>query len=175
MKLQTVVLGLISAVMMSSFGGQAHASGAAGALFGVQTANVHLPLFANTQASEGCGLSKEELGKQLKQIMETAGIPAVTLDQPRPPIVSIARVELIPDIVSTNQGLDCVSWISLSVESDERLVIQPVELLRETTVQYWTQGALISSGQAEHQRTVVGAMQKMIDNLAKKFRKDQIR
>ena len=167
--------GMILGVILSAFFPMvAEASGAAGAMFSVQAVNLDYVHFGNPKASEDCGLARDDVSNAVKAALQASNLPTVTLAQPKPPIISVARVEVIPEITSINQGLDCVSWVSLSAQTENNLTIPPVEILRNVTISYWRQGALINSGQSIHQRAVVEAFQKMAASFGKQYRQDQI-
>ena len=166
-------VGLILSLYAALCPGFAAASGAAPALYGTKEFLIHPVHFANPSISNECGLSSDEFVSLLKTDFLGANIPAVTEAEAKPVAGSQTRVDLVTEIVSINEGLDCRSWVSISAQTDNNLAIPPVDILRNVNVVYWHQGSLINSTQAVHQKSLAAALDKMVTALSKQFYADQ--
>ncbi len=152
----------------------AHAQGAAPGMFGVREIVVQYANFTNPKTADTCGLVREELAGILKKALTDSNVPAIAATDAKPPIMGVARIELVPEIASVNsQDLDCVSWVSLTAQSRSNVRVPPVDTLRSITVVYWRQGTMVASGQASHERLIGDLLKKMAQQFAQQYRIDQ--
>ena len=130
--------------------------------------------FGDAQIAATCDLSREGIAAALEKTLSDAGVPAIPVDQAKPPAFDVARIDLVPEVFSFNDGgLDCTSWVDLSAESHENLHIAPVGAPRAVTVDYWRQGLLLESGETQHEQAVEGAFQKLATRFAESYRRAQ--
>lgn len=161
-----IVLGLASP--------QANAQGAAPGLFNVREIVVQYANFANPKGADSCALVREELAAAIFKILKDSSVPVILASEAKPPMMGIARVNLVTDISTIdNQGLDCTSWVSMTAQTQSNAVIQPIETSRSFTAVYWKQGLLLGSGQATHARLVTETLQNMAKKFAQQYRVDQ--
>jgi hypothetical protein len=168
-------LGIMFLVSVVLCPGPALAAGAAQALYGVKEVVVHAVHFADPTSSNDCGLSGDDILAALKQDLQAVNIPFKTEADAKTEGPGIARVNLIPEAVTINEGLECRTWASISVETDNKLDISPVDMLRNVKVIYWHQGSLITGPQAVHQKSLLEIYKKMVAALAKQYADDQQR
>lgn len=162
------------AILISFLPHPVFAQGAAPALYNVKEVVLQYSSFANPKTADACGLLREELAASLIKVLRENNVPAMTATETKPPMMGAARINLVPEISSTDaQGLDCTSWVSLKAQTQNNLIISPVDAPRSVTVIYWQQGALISTGLSTHSRNVNEALQKMAKSFAQQFRIDQ--
>lgn len=166
-------LGYALSICALLFPGFAEASGAAPPLYGVKEVLIRSVHFANPDASDDCGLSNTSIVNALKSDFQGTGLSILTEADNKPPVGNTPRVEMVPEIVSINDGLDCRSWVSISAQTDNNIAIAPIDILRNVTVVYWHEGSLINSAQAVHQQFVIDALQKMVVSFGKEYRADQ--
>jgi len=152
----------------------AHAQGAAPGMSGVQEVIVQYTHFGDAKNSDSCGLERESIAASLNKILSDSGTPAIPAAIAKPPMMGVARIELVPEIWSlAQQGLDCTSWVSLSAQSQSNVHIPPLDVLRNVKIVYWQKGALIASGQANHAEKVNQLLSEMAQQFAKQYRLDQ--
>ena len=151
-----------------------YAQGAAPALFGVREIVIQYAHFLYPQASNSCGLVRDNLADELNKVLQGANLPAVSTAIAKPPQIGVARIDLLPEVVSTNsEGLDCTSWVSLTAQSQSNVKVQPVDVLRNVTIGYWHEGTMIASGQSVHAHLVTETLQKMATEFAEQYKLDQ--
>jgi hypothetical protein len=149
-------------------------SGSASGMFGVEEVIIQYTRLGNAKTAEACGLSREKFADILKNTLQDNGVPAIPVDEAKPALAGVTRIDLVPSVFSYNgQGLDCISWVSLSVESRNRVHIPPIDIPRSVIITYWREGALISSDQITHQRVVGDALQKQAKLFADQYKLDQ--
>ena len=152
----------------------AQAQSTAPELFGVREVVVEAARFDDPKASDTCGLSREFVSSTLAKSFAGTGVPAISAVDVRPPMLGVARVQLIPEISTrTDENLSCVSWISLSTESHANVVLSPIATPRSVTVVYWRQHMLAASGQSGHTQAVGNVLQKMAEQFAQQYTLDQ--
>jgi hypothetical protein len=143
-------------------------------MFGVREVVVEYARFTDPKASDTCGLTREQIASVLAHALTGTNVPAVAAIDAKPPVLGVARIELIPEIYShTDESLGCVSWVSLAAENRANAVIPPVNTLRGVTVVYWRQHTVVSSSQSTHEQTVGDVLQKMAVQFAQQYRLDQ--
>jgi hypothetical protein len=153
---------------------QAHAQSAAPALFDVKDIVLQGTRFGDPKVADSCGLVREDLGKIILKVLQDNSLPAENAADAKPAMIDQARIDLRPEVFSFNNGgLDCVSWVSLTADSQNNLRVPPVDATRSVSVTYWRQGLLLTSGQSVHARVVGEALQKLAIQFAQKFRLDQ--
>ena len=152
----------------------AYAQGAAPALFGVEEVVIQVPHFGNDKTADECGLDPSALSDILEQTLKDNNVPAVAVAEAKPPVIGVARINLLPDVFSFNsQGLDCTSWVSLAAESHNSIRVPPVDTSRNVTVSYWREGTMLGSSQTTHERTVSEALRKLALHFAEQYKLDQ--
>jgi hypothetical protein len=152
----------------------AHAQGVAPEMFGVGEIVINYAQFDDPKASDSCGLSRETIASILAGSLVKTGLPAVSVADARPPIMGVARIQLIPEISShVDENMDCISWISLSAESRANVVILPVTAPRSIVAVYWRQHTKVYSGQSIHAQKIGDVLKKMADQFAQQYRLDQ--
>ena len=148
--------------------------GSAPAMFGVKEVLLQYARMGSSKAAEACGIPREELMGILAKELKDSNVPTTTVTQAKPPIMGEARIELVPEISSINsQGTDCISWLSLSAQSQSTAQILPVKIPRNVVVTYWRSGQLVGSSQTTHKRVLGDAFQKLIRQFAQQYRLDQ--
>jgi len=147
------------------------AQGAAPELYGVREVVVDYARFDNPKASDSCGLSREMVSSILSKSFSGTSFPAVMSIEAKPPVLGVARIQLIPQISTyTNDSLDCISWISLTAENKANIVVPPVQTARNLRVIYWQSRMLASSGRTTHEQKVIDALKSMADDLIQRYR-----
>ena len=153
---------------------QAHAQGAAPEMFGVREIVINFAHFDDAEASDACGLSRDQVAGVLTKALAGTGVPVISIVDAKPMATGVARINLIPEISThSDENLGCVSWVSLSAESHARLSIPPVNTLRGVTVLYWRQHTVVSSGQSIHEQRIDEVLQKMAGMFAQQYKLDQ--
>jgi len=154
--------------------GFAHAQGSAPAMFGVKEVLIQYARFSNPKTADACSLSREDLARAIDKVLTENNIPALTATDAKPPMMGAARIELIPELSTINNGsLDCTSWVSLTAETRNNLRIPPVDTPRSVTVTYWHQGAIIASEHSGHEGLAEDILKKMALQFAQQYRLDQ--
>lgn len=150
------------------------AEGAAPEMLGVREVILDYARFSDPKASDTCGLGREQIASELFKALNGTGVPAVPVADAKPPVMGVARIDLIPQIdTHADDNLDCVTWVSLSAESRANAVIPPVATLRGVTVLYWRQHVMIASNQSAHEQLVGDNLEKMAAQFAQQYRLDQ--
>jgi hypothetical protein len=107
-------------------------------------------------------LKRLDIPGLIAKALQEEGLPAVAESKAKPPMLSVARIELIPQIASTDDGgLDCASLVSILAESEATVHIPPVDAPRSVTILYWHEGAMAASGQSVHGTLVSDMLHKM--------------
>lgn len=151
-----------------------HAQGAAPGMTGVQEVLVQYTHFTNSKAADICGLEREAIAKTLGNVLAENAVPALTVTNAKPPMMGVARIDLVPEISTVaTQSLDCLSWVSLTAQTQSNVRLPPVDVLRNVKVVYWQQGILITSSQATHADQVSEYLKKMALQFAQQYRIDQ--
>jgi hypothetical protein len=143
---------------------------AAQSLYGVKEILVRPVVFDNPAIALSCRLKAEDVDEAIMREMHDNGLPAMTEADARPSTMDVARIILVPQIVPFNsQGLDCISWISLSAESRNHLRILPVEIPRIVNVVYWHRGEMAISAQSVHFEHVSQSLHAMIHDFGTRY------
>ncbi|MFA4994333.1 MAG: hypothetical protein WC521_03415 [Bdellovibrionales bacterium] len=150
------------------------AQGAAPELFGVGEVIINYTKFTDANASDSCGLAREQLASVFTSSFAGTTVPAVAMVDAKPQMVGVARIQLIPEVSTyVDENLNCASWISLSAESRIRAVIPPVTAPRNVTAIYWRQHNKVVSGQSLHPQKVADVVRKMVEQFSQQYRLDQ--
>lgn len=173
--MRKIICFLFSLLFCINFAHQnAQAQGYAPEMFGVGEVIVNFAQFDDPKVANSCGLSREKIADLFDNVFKKTDVPAVAVVDARPPISGIARIQLIPQISSyEDQNLDCISWVSLSAESHNNVVIPPVDAPRSVTAVYWRQHAKVFSSQAIHAQKVEEVLKKLAEQFAQQYRIDQ--
>lgn len=148
-------------------------AGSAPALLGVQEIIVRAERIGDEDAAGSC-LSQIGDGADLvlKKLKED-NLPAFSV-MDAPSNTSAARIDLQPEILTLQrQGLDCISWVSLTAQSRETLQVLPVRPTRNVMVTYWRGGLIVSSTRIAHPRAVGEALAKLAQGFSRQYRADQ--
>jgi hypothetical protein len=151
------------------------AQGAASSMYNVKEIIVQYTRFTNPKSSEECGLTREDLAALLKRSLQGAdGVPAIPSSEANPPMLGVARIDLVPEISSFhNEELDCTSWVSLTAQSLSNVTVPPVDVLRNVKIVYWNQGLLVTSNQSVHAKLIEDTLEKMARQFVKQYHIDQ--
>jgi hypothetical protein len=169
---RTIGAAMVSFVSFSPL--PALADSAAPEMLGVKEVVVDYARFSDPKASDACGITREQVAASLAKALKDTGVPAIPVIDATPPVIGIARIQLIPQVDTHNDdSLDCVSWVSLTAENRANAVIQPVATLRSITVLYWRQHTMVDSAQAVHKDMIGDIFEKMGGQFAQQFRLDQ--
>lgn len=153
----------------------AQAQGAAPGMYGVKEIVVQAAQINNPKAAEDCGITRAEINESVLGVLRDANLPAVDVNEAPPSISEVARIYLRPEIalVNNGQGLDCTSWVSLSAESKNNLIIPPVPIPRNVQIMYWHESAITTSTQSAHGLIVSNLARKLAGNFAKQYNASQ--
>ncbi len=153
---------------------EAQAQGSAPELYNVGEVIINYVKFEDTKASDYCRLEREQIAAVFKKGFLESGVPATAVVDARPPMVGVARIQLLTEISThVDENMNCVSWISLSAENRATVVIPPVNAPRNVTVVYWRHHMKAVSGQSLHPKKVEDALLKVIDQFSRQYRLDQ--
>lgn len=156
-----------------ALGACAWAAGSGPALLGVQEIIVRPERIGDETAAGAClGPTGDASDWVLKKLKEEQ-LPVFSV-MDTPTTTEAARIELQPEILTLQrQGVDCISWVSLTAQSRETLQIPPVKPARNVVVTYWRGGLIISSSTLAHPRAVNEALGKLTAAFARQYRADQ--
>ncbi len=142
----------------------AHAQeSAAQSLYGVKEILVRPVRFDDPDMAKSCRLQGADMDALLLQELKDNGLPAMAEKDAKPSTGDVARIFLVPQIVPYNsQGLDCITWVSLSAESRNHLRVLPVQIPRIINVVYWHHGQVVASAVSVHGEHVSSAIHSMI-------------
>lgn len=150
------------------------ASGGAPALYGIKGAVIQPVIFANKKIADQCALRAEDIESSLKKSLQSNGVPAIYSVEVNLDTITPAHVDILPEITTLDiQGFDCVSWVSLVVQTNNNVSVPPVDVLRNVIVTYWHDGSLIQTSQALHERTLEDFFQKAAVKFSVEFKNAQ--
>lgn len=150
--------------------GSSFAQGFASGLFGIGQVVVNAPVFHDFAAAQTCRLSEEGVQSIFDKAFAGTRFPAVSPTEGRVMKDGAARASLVTEIHShVDEILGCVSWISLSVESQVVLSIPPIMAPRNVTVVYWRSAAKAFSGQSVHTEKIEEVLGQMAERLARQY------
>lgn len=148
--------------------------GSAPALSNIQELVVQNIRFGNNTGKSICGVRDDVLLARVVQDLKSYNLPAFSVMEAKPIKIGVARVEIVPEILSTNsQGIECTSWVSLTAQSNNTLRIPPIETPRNIIVTYWRANILVSSSENAHPQVLNDAFDKLTRKFAQQFRMDQ--
>ena len=148
--------------------------GAAPALSNVKEMLVQNVRTGGTSAAKGCGVNQEALLAVLIKDLKNYNLPAFSLIEAKPSQMDMARIELLPEVITSNtQGVECTSWVALTAQSLATVRIPPVETPRNIVVTYWRGGILVSSAETSHGQVVADNFDKLARQLSLQFNRDQ--
>ncbi len=165
------LLGLCSAFFPAS----AFAAGAAVSdMYGVREVVLDHALFDDPRASDTCGLSRELIATVVSNGLKGTSVPAIPVDEARPPVAGIFRINLAP-LISTyvDETMGCVSWISLSAENRVSLMVPPLNVQRAVLAVFWRGHTKVVSTHSTHSPKVSESLKTLVDKFARQFRADQ--
>lgn len=169
-----LVLGALLLTGCLTSGGALAYEGAAPALSNVQEMIVQAVRTGGTAAAKSCGISQEKLLSVLVKELKNYNLPVFSLIEAKPSRMGIARIELMPEVITSNtQGVECTSWVSLTAQSQNTVRIPPVETPRNIVVTYWRGGVLVSSAESSHGQVVADNFDKLSKQLALQYNRDQ--
>ena len=169
------VLAFFMAGVLSGVPAQAGESGtSAPALFGIHDIVLQYARLGDKDASASCGIIPGTLLSDFFRAMKSYGLPIQSLLEAKPPMVGVPRVDLVPEIYSVyDKGLNCVSWVSLTAQSQSAMPLAPVPTPRRVTVTYWRNGVLIGSPENFHAHEVSEALLRLGHQFADQYKTDQ--
>ncbi|QQR68657.1 MAG: hypothetical protein IPI58_07360 [Alphaproteobacteria bacterium] len=129
--------------------------GAAPLLYGIGEVVLHPAVFVDESQSATCNVSPEIVSQSIRLALKNSPVPLL-LEESAPPIQpEIARVHLLPVVVSLyDHILNCTSWINLTVEAEHVLRLPPVGLRKEARVIYWEKGIMLTSPISVHDTVI---------------------
>jgi hypothetical protein len=144
------------------------------AMSGVQEVLLQYAKIGNNAKAGACTVTPGEITSALYASLKSYNVPAVSVIDAKPAMIGVARIELIPEIVSLNsQGVDCTSWVSLVAQTQNTLRIQPIETPRSVIVTYWRGGMLVNSNQTTHPHAIKEAFEKLSSQFSQQYKLDQ--
>ena len=150
------------------------AQGAAPEMFGVREVVIDNVKFDDPKAADMCGLTRQQIADDIANALAGTGVPAVPVAEARPPVMGVARINLIPTISArADDSLNCTSWVGMSAENRANAVIPPVGSLRSVTVIYWRQHTTALSNQSTHHQVIDDVVKKMTAQFAQQYKLDQ--
>lgn len=148
--------------------------GSAPALYNVKELLIQHGRLANQQASANCGTSSGEIAAMVLKAFKTDGLPAIPVLGAPPADSNTARVEVFPDVATLQpREKECISWVSLTVQSKDLLLIRPIETPRNLITTYWTGGLMVSSSTTAHPVSINDAVTKLTAAFSRQYRLDQ--
>lgn len=165
-------------VLAAATNGTAGMEGAAPALSGVgemvlQTARVGGS--SSTATTNACAVGRGEIETLLFKILKNYGLPVVQAMKAMPQRLDVARVNIVPEIVtaSSSDGGECTAWISISVQTDSTVTVPPIPTPRNVLVTYWRGGLLVNGSATANARAVSDALDKLARQLTQQYKLDQ--
>lgn len=152
----------------------AYAQGAAPGMSGVKEVVVHYARFTDSKTADTCALERESLANAINKTLTDNAVPAIPVATAKPPMMGVARIDLVPEISTiATQDLDCTSWVSLTAQTQNNVVVPPIEVLRNVKIVYWQQGLMVASPQSTHSDRIAEYLKKMALQFAQRYRMDQ--
>ena len=174
MKKGLCCFGILLAV---GFGANASAQNApanAPPFYGVKEMRLQYPRLGNPDATSKCGLSSQELMTLILKGLTTLGLPVFSVVDAPPFKPEVARVDLFPDVVTLQpQEAICISWVSLTAQSNEIINLPPVEVPRSVLVTYFSSGMMFGGSVNGHANAIKDTIDKLGAQLVKQYRNDQ--
>lgn len=132
------------------------------------------PQLGNKTDSRVCNLSSNDIADIITKKLKLGGLPVTSLIDAKPPELGAVRVFVTPEVTTMDlQNVACVSYVSLTIKSQETLLIPPIKYPRYVTVNYWGAGIMVNSSRAGHMNAVEDGFDKLSKYLARQFRQDQ--
>jgi hypothetical protein len=132
------------------------------------------PQLGNKTDSRVCNLSSNDIADIVAKKLKLGGLPVISLIDAKPPKPGAVRVFVTPEVTTMDiQNVACVSYVGLTIKSQETLLIFPVKYPRYVTVNYWGAGIMVNSSRAGHMSAVEDGFDKLSKYLARQFRQDQ--
>lgn len=144
-------------------------------LLNVKEIVIQNPRIGNPRAADMCSLSQQDFLNSIDRTMKTDNVPAVLINKAKPGLASIARIDVIPEIVAIDNAVqnktdeNCTTWVSLVAQTQNVLVVPPVETPRSVVVTYWRSGLIVQSPQTSHNRLVNETLQKLTRDFDKQY------
>jgi len=159
---------------LALFPASAFAGAAVSDMYGVREVVLDHAQFDDPRASDTCGLSRALIAKVVANNLKGTSVPAIPVDEARPPVAGIFRINLVP-VISTyvDETLGCVSWISLSAENRVSLMVPPLNVQRAVLAVFWRGHTKVVSTHSTHPPKVSDSLKTLVDKFARQFRIDQ--
>lgn len=172
---QACLLAGLVLLAFSLFATRGHAAeGSAPAMSNVKEILVLGVKPGNEAVTQMCGIKPDKLTQYIVKTLKSYSLPATSALEAKPTRFDTARIEVLPEILSTNtQGIECTSWVSLTAQSENTLHIPPIETPRNVLVTYWRGGVLVSSVVPSHQQVLTNTFEKLCRKFAQQYRMDQ--
>ena len=100
-------------------------------LLNVKEIVIQNPRIGNPRAADMCSLSQQDFLNSIDRTMKTDNVPAVLINKAKPGLASIARIDVIPEIVAIDNAVqnktdeNCTTWVSLVAQTQNVLVVPP--------------------------------------------------
>jgi len=171
-------IGLMVAVLALSFGFAKTATAdddySMPAMSGIKEIVVQSARIADAKSSGECGISIGALDESFLKSMKSFSIPALSSLEAGPQKNNIARLDILPEIVTAKDpGRDCTSWISLTAQSRNSIIVPPIQAKRNVTIVFWRGGLMVNSGNGVHQQALIDAFDKLSNAFSSQYKNDQ--
>ncbi len=158
--------------------GTAGMVGAAPAMSGVGEMLIQAPRLGGTSSTantSACAVGRGEVEASLYKILKNYGLPVVQAMKAMPQRLDVARVNVLPEIVTaaSQDTSECSAWVSLTIQTDSTVTVPPITTPRNVIVTYWRGGLLVSGSATANSRAVVDALDKLARQLVQQYKLDQ--
>lgn len=128
----------------------------------------------NMRGAEACGIMREDIAQEMYKMLKIEGISAIPVTQAKVVNPKVARMELVPEIVTVATAAgDCTSWVALTAQGASVAVVPPVDMPRSILVTYWRSGQMVASTQSSHHRIARETLLRLTQAFAKQYLLDQ--
>lgn len=165
---------LFIGLVASLCAGDAFAQKSAPSLYMVGELMVHSARLGNPAMTASCGLSSGEVSHIVLKSLKNDNLPAISIINAPPPKNNVARIDILPTMMSIKtDDKTCTSWISLSAQTRDLVVLPPLEVPRNVVVTYWDGGLLVHSRIEGHAQATINAVDKLAEQFSRQYRMDQ--
>lgn len=169
---------LTAAPALAASNGTAGMLGAAPAMSGVGEMMLQTPHLGGSSATantSACAVGRGEIETSLYKILKNYGLPVVQAMKAMPQRLDVARVNVLPEIVTaaSQDTSECSAWVSLTIQTDSTVTVPPIATPRNIIVTYWRGGLLVSGNATANSRAVIDALDKLARQLVQQYKLDQ--
>lgn len=151
-----------------------HAVDSAPALYGIQEIQVQNARLSNKDTTSQCGLSSGEIADAAVKTFRRDSFSVFSPINAPPLKEGTARIDLLPTVMSLQtDDKTCTSWVSLSAQSRNLVVLPPIETPRYVTITYWEGGMMAYSTTGTHAQAIVNAIDKISGQFSRQYKMDQ--